>query len=70
MPSRSVGPAARFGEQPLLALPHLRDLRSEIDALLVFLRSDSKTEKGQEDAHRDQSTATAVGEADYDEDNA
>jgi hypothetical protein len=90
---------------PLLTLPHLRDLRIEIDALLVFLRSDSKTEKGQEDAHRDPSakrsvrgggtadgsigsseesqmlpllqamlievsTATAVREADYDEDNA
>jgi hypothetical protein len=36
--------------EPLLALPHLRDLRIEIDALLDFLRSDSKTEKGQEDA--------------------
>ena len=38
--------------EPLLALPNLRDLRIEIDALLVFLRSDSKTEKGQEDARR------------------
>ena len=37
--------------EPLLTLPHLRDLRIEIDALLVFLRSDSKTRKGQEDAH-------------------
>jgi hypothetical protein len=45
---------------PLLALPHLRDLRIEIDALLVFLRSDSKTEKGQEDAHGDPSTKRSV----------
>jgi hypothetical protein len=45
---------------PLLALPHLRDLRIEIDALLVFLRSDSKTEKGQEDAHRDPSAKRSV----------
>jgi hypothetical protein len=33
----------------------VRALRIEIDALLVFLRSDLKTEKGQEDAHRDPS---------------
>jgi hypothetical protein len=46
--------------EPLLALPHLRDLRIEIDALLVFLRSDSKTEKGQEDAHRDTSAKGSV----------
>ena len=45
---------------PLLALPHLRDLRIEIDALLIFLRSDSKTEKGQEDAHRDPSAKRSV----------
>jgi hypothetical protein len=45
---------------PLLALPHLRDLRIEIDALLDFLRSDSKTEKGQEDAHRDPSAKRSV----------
>jgi hypothetical protein len=45
---------------PVLALPHLRDLRIEIDALLVFLRSDSKTEKGQEDAHRDPSAKRSV----------
>ena len=45
---------------PLLTLPHLRDLRIEIDALLVFLRSDSKTEKGQEDAHRDPSAKRSV----------
>jgi hypothetical protein len=44
----------------LLALPHLRDLRIEIDALLVFLRSDSKTEKGQEDAQRDPSVKRSV----------
>jgi hypothetical protein len=37
--------------EPLLALAKLRDLRIEIDALLVLLRSDPKTEKGQEDAH-------------------
>jgi hypothetical protein len=48
------------GPEPLLALPHLRDLRIEIDALLVFLRSDSKTEKGQEDAHRDPSAKRSV----------
>jgi hypothetical protein len=46
--------------EPLLALPNLRDLRIEIDALLVFLRSDSKTEKGQEDAHRDPSAKRSV----------
>ncbi|MDQ2762156.1 MAG: hypothetical protein M3Y22_01245 [Pseudomonadota bacterium] len=46
--------------EPLLALPHLRDLRIEIDALLDFLRSDSKTEKGQEDAHRDPSAKRSV----------
>ena len=45
---------------PLLTLPHLRDLRIEVDALLVFLRSDSKTEKGQEDAHRDPSAKRSV----------
>ncbi len=47
---------------PELVLPllHLRDLRAEIDALLDFLRSDSKTEKGQEDAHRDQSAKRSV----------
>ena len=45
---------------PVLALPHLRDLRIEIDALLVFLRSDSKREKGQEDAHRDPSAKRSV----------
>ena len=48
------------GPEPLLALPHLRDLRIEIDALLVFLRSDSKTEKGQEDAHREPSAKRSV----------
>jgi hypothetical protein len=41
-------------------LPHLRDLRIEIDALLVFLRSDSKTGKGQKDAHRDPSAKRSV----------
>jgi hypothetical protein len=46
--------------EPLLALPNLRDLRIEIDALLVFLRSDSKTEKGQKDAHRDPSAKRSV----------
>jgi hypothetical protein len=46
--------------EPLLALPNLRDLRIEIDALLVFLRSDSKTEKGQEYAHRDPSAKRSV----------
>ena len=46
--------------EPLLALAHLRDLRIEIDALLDFLRSDSKTEKGQEDAHRDPSAKRSV----------
>jgi hypothetical protein len=46
--------------EPLLALPHLRDLRIEIDALLVFLRSDSKTEKGQENAHGDPSAKRSV----------
>jgi hypothetical protein len=46
--------------EPLLALPHLRDLRIEIDALLDFLRSNSKTEKGQEDAHRDPSATRSV----------
>jgi hypothetical protein len=54
--------------EPLLALPHLRDLRIEIDALLVFLRSDSKTEKGQEDAHGDPSVKRSVrggGTADF-----
>jgi hypothetical protein len=90
--------------EPLLALAKLRDLRIEIDALLVLLRSDPKTEKGQEDAHCgpsakrsirgeepptalspvqksqmlpllqamliEVSTATAVEEADCDEDNA
>jgi hypothetical protein len=45
---------------PLLTLPHLRDLRIEIDALLVFLRSDSNREKGQEDAHRDPSAKRSV----------
>lgn len=48
------------GPEPLLALPQLRDLRIEIDALLVFLRSDSKTEKGQENAHRDPSAKRSV----------
>jgi len=46
--------------EPLLALPHLRDLLIEIDALLDFLRSNSKTEKGQEDAHRDPSATRSV----------
>jgi hypothetical protein len=46
--------------EPLLALPHLRDLRIEVDALLVFLRSDSKTEKGQEDANGDPSAKRSV----------
>jgi hypothetical protein len=46
--------------EPLLALPNLRDLRIEIDALLVFLRSDSNREKGQEDAHRDPSAKRSV----------
>jgi hypothetical protein len=46
--------------EPLLALPHLRDLRIEIDALLDFFRSDSKTEKGQEDAHRNPSAKRSV----------
>jgi hypothetical protein len=46
--------------EPLLALPNLRDLRIEIDALLVFLQSDSKTGKGQEDAHRDPSAKRFV----------
>ena len=45
---------------PVLTLPHLRDLRIEIDALLVFLRSDSKTQKGQEDAHGDPSAKRSV----------
>jgi hypothetical protein len=45
--------------EPLLALPNLRHLRIEI-ALLVFLRSDLKTEKGQEDAHRDPSAKRSV----------
>jgi hypothetical protein len=46
--------------EPQLALPNLRDLRIEIDALLVFLRSDSKTEKGQKDAHRGPSAKRSV----------
>jgi hypothetical protein len=46
--------------EPLLALPHLRDLRIEIDALLDFLRSDSKTQKGQEDAHGDPSAKRSI----------
>jgi hypothetical protein len=46
--------------EPLLALPYLRDLRIEIDALLVFLRSDSKTEKGQQDAHGDRPAKRSV----------
>jgi hypothetical protein len=46
--------------EPLLALPHLRDLRIAVDALLVFLRSDSKTEKGQQDAHRGPSAKRSV----------
>ena len=46
--------------EPVLALPHLRDLRIEIDALLVFLRSDSNIEKGQEDAHYDPSVKRSV----------
>ena len=46
--------------EPLLALSTLRDLRIEIDALLVFLRSDSNSEKGQEDAHRDPSAKRSV----------
>ena len=46
--------------EPILALPHLRDLRIEIDALLDCLRSDSKTEKGQEDAYRDPSAKRSV----------
>ncbi len=45
---------------PVLALANLRDLRIEIDALLVFLRSDSNSEKGQEDAHRDPSAKRSV----------
>jgi hypothetical protein len=49
-----------LGPEPLLALPSLRDLRIEIDALLVFLRSDLKREKGQEDAHRDPSAKRSV----------
>jgi len=49
-----------LGPDPLLALPSLRDLRIEIDALLVFLRSDSNSEKGQEDAHRDPSAKRSV----------
>jgi hypothetical protein len=48
------------GPDPLLTLPHLRDLRIEIDTLLVFLRSDSKTEKGQEDAHGNPSAKRSV----------
>ena len=46
--------------EPLLPLPHLRDLRIEIDALLDFLRSNSTTEKGQDDAHRDPSAKRSV----------
>ena len=46
--------------EPLLPLAHLRDLRIEIDALLDLLRSDSKTEKGQEDAQRDPSATRSV----------
>ena len=46
--------------EPLLALPHLRDLRIEIDALLDVLRSDPKTEKGKDDAHSDPSTKRSV----------
>ncbi len=46
--------------EPVLPLPHLRDLRAEVDALLDFLRSDSKTEKGQKDAHRDPSAKRSV----------
>jgi hypothetical protein len=46
--------------EPLLALAILRDLRIEIDALLVLLRSDSKTEKGQEDAHRGPSAERSI----------
>jgi hypothetical protein len=46
--------------EPLLALPNLRHLRIEVDALLVFLRSDSNREKGQEDAHRNPSAKRSV----------
>src|ERR1700735_1357831 len=46
--------------EPLLALANLRDLRIEIDALLVFLQSASNSEKGQEDAHRDPSAKRSV----------
>ena len=49
-----------LGSEPLLALANLRDLRIEIDALLVFLQSDSNSEKGQEDAHRDPSAKRSV----------
>ena len=49
-----------LGPEPLLALANLRDLRIEIDALLVFLRSDSNSEKGQEDAYRDPSAKRSV----------
>jgi hypothetical protein len=38
---------------PVLPLAHLRDLRGEIDALLDFLRSDSTTEKMNNEPHRD-----------------
>jgi hypothetical protein len=48
------------GPDPLLPLAQLRDLRIEVDALLVFLRSDSKTEKGQEDAQYDPSAKRSV----------
>jgi hypothetical protein len=46
--------------EPVLALANLRDLRIEIDALVVLLRSDSNSEKGQEDAHRNPSTKRSV----------
>ncbi len=49
-----------LGSEPLLALANLRDLRIEIDALLVFLQSDSNSEKGQEDARRDPSAKRSV----------
>jgi hypothetical protein len=49
-----------IGPDPLLPLAQLRDLRIEVDALLVFLRSDSKIEKGQEDAQCDPSAKRSV----------
>jgi hypothetical protein len=45
--------------EPLLALPSLRDLRIEIDAVLVFLRSGSKG-KGEENAHCDSPVKRSV----------